>query len=489
MRAEDVARSAQFREGFTLVDYAEVGLPIFRLTIEAITTATRSMPTIQEFSMRCLALGETDELGIARMLGLKEEIVRAAVDSLVTDGLVTRTAIVSGVSSFALTPAGNDRLEMEAREVVQEEMIVVDYDGIRRMPVTLAGGNVVKAGELKMFGAVEIRPYPSNSPSVADLSIPDVRRVIRRQRGDSFRNNVLALKRVVRRNNVFREAVALVYAAEKGDEVQVAFALDGKLSESHERAFAENGGPRKMGFVRMIAEGKVRRQLERLVGKDAIKLLPNPQSLRQIRKEEADAVAEVRSIEPAVEFGRNRRASSPAAAALAAARERVLIARHELDSLPLRPLACYEQDELLAEATEQARRALMITSAGLQPTVLTRHILREMDRLVGERASLCIGSFLKPQSKPRGGDNYDPLAELTKRAQRSGLTLLQINRSDFFFLVKDNDLAVVSNRPFFGGMVRRSGFQRIEGYVSRDRSMVEKIRLLAEEACRVRRDV
>ena len=69
-----------------------------------------------------------------------------------------------------------------------------------------------------------------------------VTRVIRRQGGEDFRRTVLALKRVVRRSNVFREAVALVFAADKGDEVQIAFAIDGKLSDAYERAFAERGG-------------------------------------------------------------------------------------------------------------------------------------------------------------------------------------------------------------------------------------------------------
>ena len=36
MTPEEVARKHQFREGFCLVDYSEVGLPIFRLTIEAV---------------------------------------------------------------------------------------------------------------------------------------------------------------------------------------------------------------------------------------------------------------------------------------------------------------------------------------------------------------------------------------------------------------------------------------------------------------------
>ena len=118
MRAEDVARENQFREGFHLVDYADVGLPIFRLTIEAITTSIRAMPTIHEFTMRCLSLGETREDQIARMLGLSDEIIGGAINSLVLDGLVSRTAIIDGRSAFALTALGDEKLAEEAQEVI-----------------------------------------------------------------------------------------------------------------------------------------------------------------------------------------------------------------------------------------------------------------------------------------------------------------------------------------------------------------------------------
>lgn len=488
VRAEDVARDAQFREGFTLVDYAEVGLPIFRLTIEAVTTTTRTFPTIQEFALRCVALGETMENGIAATLGLKEDIVRGAMDNLVLDGYVGRTAIIADRSSFQLTAAGHERLELEAQEIVQEEMIVVDYDAIRRMPVRLAGENVVRSSELKSFGAVEIRPYPSEPPNVSALSIPEIRRAIRRQSGDDFRHNVLALKRVVRRNNVFREGVALVFAADIGDEVQVAFAIDGKLSESHERAFAENGGPRKMGFIRMTEDGGLRRRLERLIGNEATRFLPDMMRLRTIRKEEAEARAQVRSIEPAVEMSRARRASNPAVAALEAANERHAVAINELDSILLRPLACFEQNELLQEAVGDAHKSLLITSAGLQPTVLTQHLMRDLDRLVNTRTQVTVASFLKPQAEARSGDYYDPLAELTKQAQRNRMQLIQTARTDFFFLVRDDNLAVISNRPFFGEMVRRAGFQRVVGFVTRDNAIVAKIRDMAINAMTPRRD-
>lgn len=488
MRAEDLARDAQFREGFTLVDYAEVGLPIFRLTIEAVTTSSRSLPTINEFAMRCMALGEREERGIARMLGLKEEIVRAAVDALVLDGFVARTSLVADLSTFALTPLGEERLESEAEEVVQEEMIVIDYDGVRRLPVRLAGENVMRAADLKVFGAVEIRPYPADPPAIAELAIPEVSRVIRRQGGEDFRRTLLALKRIVRRNNVFREAVALVYAADRGDEIQVAFAIDGKVSESHERAFAENGGPRKMGFVRMLGASPDARRLDRAFGKETLKRLPDPARLRGIRKEEAEARGQIRAIEPALELARGRRNASPAATAMSAAKERLALANQELESFGLRPLACYEQDELLAEGIAQAHRSLLVTSAGLQPVNLPSHALREIERRSREGVRVRIGSFLSPQVVPRGGDHYDPLAEVSKLAQKKQLEFVHTARSTFFFLVQDDELAVVSNRPFFGDMVRRAGFQRVQGYVSRDRAIVGGIREMAEAACRPKKN-
>ena len=210
--------------------------------------------------MRCLHIGETREGDIARILGLKLDVICSAINILVSDGYVARQAAPTDLQSFRLTEAGEARLLQERLEVPQEEMLVIDYDGIRRAPVRLAGASVVRASELKTNGAVEIRPYPAEQPGVSELQIPDVTRVIRRQGGEDFRRTVLALKRIVRRNNVFREAVALVFAAEKGDEVQIAFGIDGKLSEVHERAFAEHGGPRKMGLAQ--SSGRKRREKE-----------------------------------------------------------------------------------------------------------------------------------------------------------------------------------------------------------------------------------
>src|SRR5690606_31898431 len=121
------------------------------------------------------------------------------------------------------------------------------------------------------------------------LAIPDITRVVRRQRGEDFRRTVLALKRIVRRNNVFSEAVALVFAADKGGEVQVAFAIDGKLSELHERAFAENGGPKKMGFLKALSESDPKNQIDAILGKQTAKAFPPRADVIALRRAQSDA--------------------------------------------------------------------------------------------------------------------------------------------------------------------------------------------------------
>lgn len=482
MRAVDVARENQFREGFHLVDYADVGLPVFRLTIEAITTSIRAMPTIHEFTMRCLSLGETGEDQIARMLGLSDEIIGGAINSLVLDGLVSRTALIDGRSAFALTALGDEKLAEEAQEVIQEEMIVVDYDAMRRKPIRLAGENVVRAAELRSFGAIEIRPYPIEPPAIGDLAIPDVGRAIRRRDGQDFHRNILSLKRIVRRSNIFREAVGLVFASDKGNEVQAAFAIDGKISESHERAFAENGGPKKMGFMKAVGTRSSQAWLQRLVGVEAIQAMPSSLDMQNIRAEESEARRLRELAKIAAENAQSEAAKKKVTAALDGAEERFALARHKLEILPVRPLSCFEQDEILDEAVANVHKSLLITSAGLQPTILHQYRLRDIDNLISNRVSIHVGSFLSRQTEPRGGAYFDPLSELTKRHNSRSLKLYKTRRSAFFYLIKDDDLAVLSNRPFFGEVSRRSGFQRVVGLVIRDRRRVAQVKELAAKA-------
>jgi hypothetical protein len=132
------AKIRQFdtRDGFELVDFSEVGLPVFRLTVEAVTLQKTSMPTIEEFSLRAIEIGESDAEGISRLLGLSDVIVRDSLDTLAYDELVARPEDDPGSSDghYLVTDLGKELLAQGTR-VYRDETLVFDYDGLQHRPV------------------------------------------------------------------------------------------------------------------------------------------------------------------------------------------------------------------------------------------------------------------------------------------------------------------------------------------------------------------
>jgi hypothetical protein len=210
-----------------------------------------------------------------------------------------------------------------------------------------------------------------------------------------------------------------------------------------------------------------------MVGREMLSACPDRSEIVAARLAEVEAETEVRSIRPAAQRGGR---VNPAVAALAAAMEKLSVARHAIESKPVRALACFEQKGLLEEALEKARSSLFVTSAGLQPTIVNGFMIRRIDQLAESRVSILIETQLTPQAEPRGGDYFDPLSELTGRGNKKLIRLIKGPRRDLFFLIQDDDLAVISNRSFLGEMTRRSGFIKLTGLVARRPEYVRAIR-------------
>jgi hypothetical protein len=203
--------------------------------------------------------------------------------------------------------------------------------------------------------------------------------------------------------------------------------------------------------------------------------MPDRDAMRAARQNEVDSFLEMDSVRRAA-AGSPQRGPNPLIAALAAAEERLEVARHKMDAFEVRPLACYEQFEFLDEALKAARKSLVITSAGVHSSVVNPARVRDIDLLIGEGVQIEIESYLAPQTESRFGNRYDPLSEFSRRAAKGGLTIRKGPTQDFFFLVQDNDLAVISTRPFLGEVSRRTGFMRVQGLVTRKPAFVEEIR-------------
>ena len=131
MNPSDVARRFERRHGYDLIDYAEVALPLYRLTVDAITMVHHDIPPIKEFVMRSIAIGLDTAAEIGGFLGIDSTIVLATLDQLKSD----RYATANEETEIALTARGHDVLSKAKESSPQDEMLVFLYDRLTLKPV------------------------------------------------------------------------------------------------------------------------------------------------------------------------------------------------------------------------------------------------------------------------------------------------------------------------------------------------------------------
>ena len=253
MTAEDVARRFERRHGYELVDYAEVALPLYRLTVDAVTMVHREIPPIKEFVMRTIAAGMDNIPDVSGFLGLDESTVAATFETLETERYLSQHETNSGAT---LSDRGREVLAKMRESSPQDEMLVFLFDRLLLKPVRLGPEQLMVPASIDPLRMIEIRPYPAEGPEITDIALPDVSRVLEEQAGGraDFGRDLLRLKRIVRRVRLYRPGVALVYKKMRSSDIQIAFIVDDARHEGLEHTFAERGGPKKMGFVKSVDE-------------------------------------------------------------------------------------------------------------------------------------------------------------------------------------------------------------------------------------------
>src|ERR1700679_4182093 len=128
MSSEEIARRHEELPGFELVDYAEVALPLWQLSVESISVAHKRLPPISEFTLRALKAGlRVQEL--SGFLGLTEDVLDGTLAQLLSDRLVrARPAEVcasSQVPDLAITEDGVRVLDQDGMSVPIEAQFVI----------------------------------------------------------------------------------------------------------------------------------------------------------------------------------------------------------------------------------------------------------------------------------------------------------------------------------------------------------------------------
>lgn len=457
----DELRSYDNRSGFDLVSCQEVGLPVYKITVDALTQIRKPIPPIEEYILKAIDIGLSSEEEIGEFLGLELPTVREAMVNLrVSEDIDLIAPNASQLQVWKLTKKGVRTLR-EAKIIVPEERTFeINFDGLLRIPRWYGQLEkaLLKPKNLRDEGIVEIEPSPKHPPELSDLKLKDVDKIIRdiekakdRKPKISQEQDLLALKAIERRQRFFQPATALVYKAKDSDEIQVAFIVDGIPSYAHEAAFARADGAKKLRIAEALNQSAPRKLAEEVLGSEFVAKVPADQ-VAKLKKEvttaQAKIQAQIETTQERIEQTEDDEEKQILSQQLQDALKQIEQLQAQLDSalasVPMRWLEMYEHRPLLEQALKESRERLMIISPWIRANSVNRWFLQQFENLLKRGVQVFIGYGLGEKDENRYPADIQAEKTLQKLANQYSKTFILKRLGDTHakILISDNKFAV-----------------------------------------------
>ncbi|MBO1346633.1 MAG: hypothetical protein EBE86_004210 [Hormoscilla sp. GUM202] len=399
------------RPGFDLVNRKKVGLPVYKVTLQAIIQIRKPIPPIEEYVLKAMDAGLNSEY-IGDFLGLEQEIIKDAMINLRRSEDIDLIAPEgSSMQVWQLTQKGKITLK-EAQTIVPEERTFnIDFDGLRRKACWY-GQWLLKPGDLRQDEIIEIDPSPNKPPELSDIKLKDVDEIIseleqkrRRKQEQQEQQDLLALKAIERRSRFFQPALALIYKAKESDEVQVAFAIDGILSPEHEQVFAGTHSLKKLRILESLKESEPGKLAGKVFG---------PELITQDRLKEAEelqhkfdyAQVELDTSQEQLEEAENDRKKAELQQKISDPQQAVW------------NLKVYDHQPMLQNAIDNSQERLMIISPWIRANVVDKKFLQAFEKMLKRRVEVFIGYGLGNEDKNMSEADSKAEKELEKLARK-----------------------------------------------------------------------
>jgi hypothetical protein len=482
MSPEDVARRHEEMLGYELVDYAEIALPVWQLSVEAISIAHRRFSPIQEYVLRGLAVGlASDEL--TGFLGLDANIVDGTMFQLVSDRLVRVNITENGLNSlkeYVLTDEGGRALREEGIAIPVEDQFQVFFDGIHRLPTDVSQEQIALPRDTDSGLLVELPAIPPNKPSVSDLKVADVQRVLVQQSGGraEFGKDLISLKRISRYRRLFRRGVGLVFkGTQNRGDLRLKIIVGGVRTEAIERQFADQGGLSRPGFMKAFSDAYLNANLRKHLGADMSAVLLDGVESQARQRTYSVAKLRMSSIERKllmVSSGELSREEGPSVEQLRKARADLKGAREALSQPLVRSAAVYEQSEFVQSAFSTAKHSISISSLGLSNVAVDAKFLATLELRLNQGLIVTVLVEREIYERDRNHSEFGrPYIAMQRLADKySSLKLNVQNENRYFHLAVDSHLMLVSNRPFLSNIGRIRTFEQYSGYFVQEIGLV-----------------
>jgi PLD-like domain len=425
MTNEDVARRLGIRPGYRLLTYREVGLPFWEMMLRCRMLGKKSLPALDEFTLRCLDAELATGSQISAFLGLPSRVVDIVMGRLlVSSHIVPRPTALDGELEFVLTLRGRNALVELGEVTAEEKELPLAYDGLLRRFTLVDSPLRWRPRDLRGNGIVEIPAFPADPPSVGPAETDEVAGVVRNIRELSDFELLSVLDVVGRREKFFVRALALVFESiDRAGDVAVHFAIDGRPSEPHDDAFARAEGQRKLGIVGSLkgVDGSV----EALLGPSVLERRSDDANVIALRRATETFQARLTDVEDQLAARITDEADTgEGIAQVEVLRERLNEAEAALERLPARLLEVHEHPALLHGALTSAEERLLIVSPWIRAAVVDADFIRSIEGALDRGVGVSIGY---------GIDDAKAVFERDAKAEEK-LQQLAVSRPNFRFV-------------------------------------------------------
>jgi hypothetical protein len=152
---------------------------------------------------------------------------------------------------FVLTRKGVRTVASLEQILPEHQTLPICFDGLTRIPITPPVQQLLAGKQAADLGLREISALPAARIEVEDIDLTLAARAFGSERVGEARRDLIGIKAIDRRMRLHMPATALVYRSVDGDEVELSFALESRILDEHNRAFALAEAPKK---ARLLTE-------------------------------------------------------------------------------------------------------------------------------------------------------------------------------------------------------------------------------------------
>lgn len=463
MKSDEIAARYAKVPGYTLIDVAEVALPIWSIEIEALVIAKKTIPITDEFLLRSIEAGLDTVPELTGFLGLTERFVNKRLTSLIsTDCLRVKPSASKKPSILNLTARGIESLNSLKSEQARREKLTYLYDGISRNLITVPkqGEMLFRSNEIRNWGFLEIPPLPATPPTDAELRQLDFNCSIPAQLRKRQRiHQVLSLENIGQRRKYFREAHLLLFKGHNERDLKVCFfSIHGRPLPEIDQAFARKNGIQKLNIAKQVAdsEGELNKIARNPIVKAGIELQKNLSNEELVKLEES--VRDSFIIASKVEETEQKLKDPNSQAEAEGSKAEIKKLKKELEKLksqtmqcPVRRLSVFEHSSVFDQALRESKTRLLLISPWINDEAMSKYRLEAIHALLARGVNVYIGygisdnaeSERRRERDPEDTEAFREMSNLQKRYPN--FHLVRFGDTHAKVLVMDSKFAVVGS--------------------------------------------